>query len=114
MFDGRRRYDIEMTKVKDVDIRMDNGLYPGKGVQCDVRYHQLAGFRPSVLKANESFPADPCLVRHASQRRGGPRLYRAGAGLGRHQIWRAGGAGHRAQSRRPKPARRQALIVTKA
>jgi len=25
-------------------------------VQCDVRYRQLAGFRPKLLKANESFP----------------------------------------------------------
>ena len=56
VFDGRRRYDIELIRTKDVDIRMDNGLYQGKGVQCDVRYHQLAGFRPNVLKANESFP----------------------------------------------------------
>jgi hypothetical protein len=56
VFDGRRRYDIAMTKIKDVDIRMDNGLYQGKAVQCDVRYRQLAGFRPNVLKANESFP----------------------------------------------------------
>ena len=56
IFDGRRRYDIEMTKIKDLDIRMDNGLYQGKAVQCDVHYRQLAGFRPNVLKANESFP----------------------------------------------------------
>jgi hypothetical protein len=56
VFDGRRRYDIELTKIKDVDIRMDNGLYQGKGVQCDVRYHQIAGFRPQVLKQNEKFP----------------------------------------------------------
>jgi hypothetical protein len=56
VFDGRRRYDIEMTRIKDLDIRMDNGLYQGKAVQCDVRYRQLAGFRPNVLKANESFP----------------------------------------------------------
>jgi hypothetical protein len=56
VFDGRRRYDIEMTRIKDVDIKMDNGLYAGKAVQCDVRYHQLSGFRPRVLKANESFP----------------------------------------------------------
>jgi hypothetical protein len=56
VFDGRRRYDIEMTKIKDVDIKMDNGLYAGKGVECEVRYHQLSGFRPRVLKANESFP----------------------------------------------------------
>jgi hypothetical protein len=56
VFDGRRRYDIEMTRIQDVDIRMDNGLYQGKAVQCDVRYRQRAGFRPNVLKANESFP----------------------------------------------------------
>jgi hypothetical protein len=56
VFDGRRRYDIEMSKIRDLDIKMDNGLYTGKGVECEVRYHQLAGFRPRVLKANESFP----------------------------------------------------------
>jgi len=56
VFDGRRRYDVALTRIKDVDIRMDNGLYQGKAVQCDVRYRQLAGFRPNVLKANESFP----------------------------------------------------------
>jgi hypothetical protein len=56
VFDGRRRYDIEMSKIRDVDIKMDNGLYTGKGVECEVRYHQVAGYRPRVLRANESFP----------------------------------------------------------
>jgi len=56
VFDGRRRYDIEVTKVKDVDVRMDSGLYQGKAIQCDVRYRQISGFRPKVLKDNEKFP----------------------------------------------------------
>ena len=56
VFDGRRRYDIEVTKVKDVDVRLDSGLYQGKAIQCDLRYRQIAGFRPRVLKDNESFP----------------------------------------------------------
>ena len=56
VFDGRRRYNIELTRVRDVDIKMDNGLYAGKGVQCTARYKQIAGFRPRVLKSNESFP----------------------------------------------------------
>jgi hypothetical protein len=56
VFDGRRRYDIEMTKVRDVDVHLDSGLYQGKGVQCDARYRQVAGFRPRVLKDNEQFP----------------------------------------------------------
>lgn len=56
VFDGRRRYNIEMTKVKDVDIKMDNGLYAGHALLCQIRYRQLAGFKPRVIKANESFP----------------------------------------------------------
>jgi hypothetical protein len=56
VFDGRRRYDIEVAKVKDVDVRLDSGLYQGKGMQCDVRYRQISGFRPRVLKDNEKFP----------------------------------------------------------
>jgi hypothetical protein len=56
VFDGRRRYNIEMNKVKDVDIKMDNGLYAGRASLCQIKYHQLAGFKPRVLKANESFP----------------------------------------------------------
>jgi hypothetical protein len=56
IFDGRRRYDIEVSKVKDVDVRLDSGLYQGKAVQCDLHYRQIAGFRPRVLKDNEKFP----------------------------------------------------------
>ena len=56
VFDGRRRYDVELTKVREVDIRLDSGLYQGKALQCDARYHQIAGFRPRVLKDNEQFP----------------------------------------------------------
>lgn len=56
VFDGRRRYNIEITKAREVDIHLDSGLYAGKGVQCDIRYRQIAGFRPQVIKSNESFP----------------------------------------------------------
>ena len=56
VFDGRRRYNIEVAKVKDVDVRLDSGLYQGKGIQCEVRYRQISGFRPRVLKDNEKFP----------------------------------------------------------
>lgn len=56
VFDGRRRYNIEMSKVKDVDIKMDNGLYAGKALLCRVKYNQLAGYKPNVIKKNEQFP----------------------------------------------------------
>jgi hypothetical protein len=57
VFDGRRRYNIEMAKLKDTTISMDNGLYKGHAVLCSIRYHQIAGFKPNILKQNESFPA---------------------------------------------------------
>ncbi len=56
VFDGRRRYNIEMTKVKDTDIKMDNGLYAGHALLCQIKYHQIAGYRPNVLKKSEGFP----------------------------------------------------------
>ena len=61
VFDGRRRYNIEMTKVKDTDIKMDNGLYAGKASLCQVKYRALGGMKPTVLKANEELSADQCL-----------------------------------------------------
>ncbi len=56
IFDGRRRYNIELTKEKDMSIKMDNGLYKGKGFLCEMKYRQLAGFKPKIIKENESFP----------------------------------------------------------
>lgn len=56
VFDGRRRYNVEMAKVHDIDIKMDNGLYQGKAVQCDIRYRPVAGFRQRLLSNNDSFP----------------------------------------------------------
>jgi hypothetical protein len=72
VFDGRRRYNIEMTKVKDVDVKMDNGLYAGHALLCQIRYRQLAGFKPRVLKDNEKFPTIYAWVTtYSSQVKGG-------------------------------------------
>jgi hypothetical protein len=56
VFDGRRRYNIEVKKEKDVTVDMDNGLYKGPAVQCAARYNQIAGFSQKVLDTNASFP----------------------------------------------------------
>ncbi|HWA91944.1 MAG TPA: DUF3108 domain-containing protein [Rhizomicrobium sp.] len=56
VFDGRRRYNVEISKVKDTQIKMDNGLYKGHALVCEIRYKQLAGFKPKIIKENESFP----------------------------------------------------------
>ena len=56
VFDGRRRYNIELSKVKDTTVKMDNGLYRGKALLCEMKYKQLAGFKPKIIKENASFP----------------------------------------------------------
>ena len=56
VFDGRRRYNIELSKVKDTTVKMDNGLYKGRALLCEMKYKQLAGFKPKIIKDNESFP----------------------------------------------------------
>jgi len=56
VFDGRRRYNVELSKIKDANIHMDNGLYNGPGVVCSIKYRQLSGFKPNIIKQNEKFP----------------------------------------------------------
>ncbi len=56
IFDGRRLYSISLSKMKDTDIKMDNGLYAGKATQCQARYKAIGGMRPRVLRTNEAFP----------------------------------------------------------
>jgi hypothetical protein len=56
VFDGRRRYDIDVAKLKDTSINMDNGLYKGHAVLCSIKYRQLAGFKPNILKQSDKFP----------------------------------------------------------
>jgi len=50
VFDGRRRYNIEISKIKDTNVSMDNGLYKGHALLCQIKYRQLAGFKPKVIK----------------------------------------------------------------
>jgi hypothetical protein len=55
VYDGRRRYNIELSKVKDTSIDMDNGVYKGPALLCEIKYKQLSGFKPRVLK-EANFP----------------------------------------------------------
>ncbi len=55
IFDGRRLYTVAMAKVKDTDIKMDNGLYAGKAVLCQAKYRPLGGMRQRLLR-NDNFP----------------------------------------------------------
>jgi hypothetical protein len=56
VFDGRRRYNVGMTRVKPVDIKMDNGLYKGPALLCQIEYKQISGYKPRVLH-DTNFPS---------------------------------------------------------
>jgi hypothetical protein len=56
VFDGRRRYNVNLTKVKPVDIKMDNGLYKGPALLCTIEYKQISGYKPRVLH-DTNFPS---------------------------------------------------------
>ncbi len=56
VFDGRRRYDIVFSFVKDEPVKLDNGLFRGNAHLCRLRYDQIAGFKPKILKEGAAFP----------------------------------------------------------
>lgn len=61
VFDGRRRYNIALTKVKATTINMDNGLYNGPGFECAIEYKQISGYKARVLR-DANFPSIHALV----------------------------------------------------
>jgi len=56
VFDGRRRYNIEFTWLRDEPVKLDNGLYSGKAHLCQLHYNQIAGFKPKILKEGRALP----------------------------------------------------------
>jgi hypothetical protein len=56
VFDGRRRYDVAFSFVKKIDVHMDNGLYSGPALVCQIHYNQIAGYQQSVIDQNKKFP----------------------------------------------------------
>jgi hypothetical protein len=56
VFDGRRRYDIAFRFVKKTDVRMDNGLYSGPVLVCEVEYRQVAGYQQRIVERGMKMP----------------------------------------------------------
>lgn len=56
VFDGRRRYNIEFTWIRDESVRLENGLYSGSAHLCQLHYDQIAGFKPKILKEGRALP----------------------------------------------------------
>ncbi|MBV9571281.1 MAG: DUF3108 domain-containing protein [Alphaproteobacteria bacterium] len=56
VFDGRRRYDIDFTWLRDEPVKLQNGLFDGKAHLCLLHYNQIAGFKPKILKEGRALP----------------------------------------------------------
>jgi hypothetical protein len=57
VFDGRRRYDIAFTYIKDEPVKLSDGLFDGRAHLCGLHYKQIAGFKPKILKEGAALPA---------------------------------------------------------
>jgi hypothetical protein len=51
VFDGRRRYDVDLTYVGKENVSSSGG-YSGPAIKCEMRYRQVAGFKPNLNKGN--------------------------------------------------------------
>lgn len=56
VFDGRRRYDIAFTYIKDETVKLHDDLFDGRAHLCQLRYNQIAGFKPKIMKEGADFP----------------------------------------------------------
>jgi hypothetical protein len=56
VFDGRRRYNVVSSFVKNTDVRMDNGLYSGPAMVCEIHYNEIAGYKQSIIDQNRKMP----------------------------------------------------------
>lgn len=70
VFDGRRRYDIELKYVGQDKVKTDGG-YAGPAVKCTVVYKQLAGFKPNLNKG-KSIPVITAWFAPIESSAGGP------------------------------------------
>jgi hypothetical protein len=57
IFDGRRRYDVALSYVKKTNVKMDNGLYSGPALVCQVHYNQIAGYQQTIIEQGKKLPA---------------------------------------------------------
>jgi len=56
VFDGRRRYDISFTYVKDEPVKLADDLFDGRAHLCQLHYRQISGFKPKIMKEGAAFP----------------------------------------------------------
>ncbi len=56
VYDGQRRYDVAFSLIKNEEIRMDNGLYAGPVMTCQIDYVQVAGELQNIVENGGEMP----------------------------------------------------------
>ena len=56
IYDGRRRYDVVLNFVKKADVHMDNNLYSGSALVCEIHYNQIAGYNQTLVEQGKKLP----------------------------------------------------------
>ncbi len=56
VFDGRRRYNLTFTYLKDEPVKLGKDLFSGTAHLCQIHYEQIAGYKPKILKEGKSWP----------------------------------------------------------
>jgi hypothetical protein len=56
VFDGRRRYDVSFTYIKDEPVKLDNGLFAGATHLCQIHYNYVAGYAQEIIKDDNNLP----------------------------------------------------------
>jgi hypothetical protein len=56
VFDGRRRYDVLFTYLKDEPVQLGNKLFVGNAHLCQIHYNQIAGYKQKIIKAGRAIP----------------------------------------------------------
>jgi hypothetical protein len=49
VFDGRRRYDVQFTYVKDEKLSLNHGLYEGSAYLCELHFVPIAGYPQRLI-----------------------------------------------------------------
>jgi hypothetical protein len=56
VFDGRRRYDVAFSYLKDEPVKLANGVFSGTAHLCQIHYNQIAGYKQKIIKEGKALP----------------------------------------------------------
>lgn len=56
VFDGRRRYDIVLTPLRQEKVKISHDIFDGTAQLCQISYKQIAGYKQKILDEGKRWP----------------------------------------------------------